>query len=90
MRIAARTVSALGKVITGDSLDQTGKPIAPYQSGPKLVAFFNQFGTDDGKIAVKVINHYGECGSQGVSDQFEKVTCALSRGETGGIGGLGI
>ncbi len=41
MRISERTISALAKVITGDS------GISPYRSGPKLVKFFNELGAND-------------------------------------------
>jgi hypothetical protein len=46
-RFAQRTLSALQRVITGDQIDPEKKPIAPYQSGPKLVGFFNEFGAND-------------------------------------------
>ncbi len=38
MKIALRTIQALGKIITGES------NISPYRSGPQLVEFFNQHG----------------------------------------------
>ena len=38
MRIALRTIQALGKVITGDG------EMSPYRSGPQLVSFFNEHG----------------------------------------------
>lgn len=38
MKIALRTIQALGKIITGDG------NISPYRSGPKLVSFFNDHG----------------------------------------------
>ena len=41
MPISERTISALAKVITGDS------DISPYRSGPKLVTFFNELGAND-------------------------------------------
>ncbi len=40
MKISERTVSAISQIITGD------KAISPYRSGPKLVKFFNEFGTN--------------------------------------------
>ena len=46
MRIAAKSIKALQRVITGDPLP-SGEPIAPYQSGPDLVAFFNDLGFSD-------------------------------------------
>lgn len=45
-RLAQQTLAALEKVITGDKLD-AGQLVAPYQSGPRLISFFNQFGTKD-------------------------------------------
>jgi hypothetical protein len=47
MNIAARTISAVAHVITGDAIPKTSTPIAPYLSGPKLVAFFNDFGGNE-------------------------------------------
>lgn len=47
MKIAARAISALAHVITGDALPKSKKPISPYLSGPKLVEFFNEFGGND-------------------------------------------
>ena len=41
MKISEHTISALARVITGDG------DFTPYRSGPQLVAFFNQFGSDD-------------------------------------------
>lgn len=41
MKISERTVTALGSVVTGD-----GKK-SPYNSGPKLVRFFNELGSND-------------------------------------------
>ncbi len=41
MQISEKTISALAKIITGDS------GITPYKSGPKLVVFFNEIGSDD-------------------------------------------
>jgi hypothetical protein len=41
MKISDKTISALAKIITGDS------GISPYKSGPKLVDFFNDIGADD-------------------------------------------
>lgn len=40
MKISERTVKRLGEIITGD------KGLSPYQGGPKLVSFFNEFGTN--------------------------------------------
>jgi Abortive infection C-terminus len=40
MKISERSVKRLGEIITGD------KQLSPYRSGPKLVHFFNDFGTD--------------------------------------------
>jgi len=46
MKIAKETIQAFQKVITGDSIENSG-PIAPYRSGPELVSFFNQLGETD-------------------------------------------
>jgi hypothetical protein len=40
MKISERSVKRLGEVITGD------KGLSPYRSGPKLVRFFNELGTN--------------------------------------------
>jgi len=40
MKISERSIKRLGEIITGD------KAISPYRSGPKLVSFFNEFGTN--------------------------------------------
>lgn len=40
MKISERSVKRLGEIITGD------KALSPYRSGPKLVSFFNDFGTN--------------------------------------------
>src|SRR5258708_81731 len=40
MKISERTIKRLGEIITGD------KALSPYRSGPKLVGFFNEFGTN--------------------------------------------
>lgn len=41
MKISERSVSALAKIVTGDS------QISPYKSGPALVRLFNEFGAND-------------------------------------------
>lgn len=41
MRISERSISALAKIVTGDS------GISPYRSGPVLVRLFNEFGAND-------------------------------------------
>ena len=41
MRISERSVSAVAKIVTGDSR------ISPYKSGPVLVRLFNEFGAND-------------------------------------------
>ncbi len=41
MKISERTVSALAKIVTGDS------QISPYKSGPALVKLFREFGAND-------------------------------------------
>jgi hypothetical protein len=41
MKISDKTISALAKIITGDS------GISPYKSGPQLVDFFNDIGAND-------------------------------------------
>ncbi len=40
MKISERTVKRVAEIITGD------KSLSPYRSGPKLVGFFNEFGTN--------------------------------------------
>ena len=40
MKISERTIKRLGEIITGN------KSLSPYRSGPKLVSFFNDFGTN--------------------------------------------
>lgn len=40
MKLSEITVKRLGEIITGD------KSLSPYRSGPKLVGFFNEFGTN--------------------------------------------
>jgi hypothetical protein len=45
MQVSERTISALAKVITGDAAKDG--PVAPYLSGPQLVAFFRAFGFHD-------------------------------------------
>src|SRR5215831_17803543 len=40
MKISERTLKRLGEIITGD------KGLSPYRGGPKLVSFFNEFGTN--------------------------------------------
>jgi hypothetical protein len=40
MKISERTIKRLGEIITGD------KALSPYRSGPKLVTFFNEIGTN--------------------------------------------
>jgi hypothetical protein len=46
-KISSRAISALQKIITGNSVDSLGKGLSPYRSGPDLVAFFNEFGYSD-------------------------------------------
>src|SRR3990172_1246997 len=41
MKISERSVSALAKIVTGDS------QISPYKSGPVLVRLFNELGAND-------------------------------------------
>jgi len=41
MKLAARTISALGRIVTGDEM------ISRYRSGPDLVRLFNDYGSDD-------------------------------------------
>ena len=41
VQISERSVSALAKIVSGDS------QISPYKSGPVLVRLFNEFGSDD-------------------------------------------
>src|SRR5580692_8700768 len=40
MKISERSIKRLAEIITGD------KALSPYRSGPKLVSFFNDFGTN--------------------------------------------
>jgi Abortive infection C-terminus len=47
-RFEQETLSAIRRVVTGDLVESEKNPVAPYQSGPKLVSFFNQFGASDG------------------------------------------
>jgi hypothetical protein len=46
-RVAKRTISALQRIVTGNPIESLGKPLAPYRSGPTLVAFFNELGAND-------------------------------------------
>ena len=41
MNITERTISAIGKIITGD------EKLSPYRSGPQLVSLFNDYGAND-------------------------------------------
>ncbi len=41
MKISERTISVLARIITGDS------QISPYRTGPNLVQFFNELGSND-------------------------------------------
>lgn len=41
MKVSGRTISALGKVLTGDG------GLSPYKSGPQLIRFFSEFGPKD-------------------------------------------
>jgi len=41
MKVSERSISALAKIVTGDS------QISPYRSGPVLVRLFNEFGGND-------------------------------------------
>lgn len=41
MKIAERTIQAIGRIVTGD------EGLSPYRSGPKLVSLFNDYGFDD-------------------------------------------
>jgi hypothetical protein len=41
MRLSERTISAIGKIITGD------EGLSSYRSGPKLVRLFNDYGAND-------------------------------------------
>jgi len=40
MKLSERSIKRVGEIITGD------KNLSPYRSGPKLVSFFNEFGTN--------------------------------------------
>jgi hypothetical protein len=46
-KVAKRTISALQRIITGNAIESLGRPLAPYRSGPTLVAFFNELGGND-------------------------------------------
>lgn len=46
MNCSPNTIAALEKVITGDSLEQTDQPIAPYRTGYDIAIFFEGFGVD--------------------------------------------
>lgn len=41
MKLSERTISAIGKIVTGD------EGLSPYRSGPKLVRLFNDYGAND-------------------------------------------
>lgn len=41
MKISERTISAIGRIVTGD------EGISPYRSGPQLVKLFNEYGAND-------------------------------------------
>lgn len=41
MKLSARTLAAIGRIITGD------EGISPYRSGPQLVRLFNDYGAND-------------------------------------------
>lgn len=41
MKLSERTISAIGKIVTGD------EGLSRYRSGPQLVRFFNDFGAND-------------------------------------------
>ncbi|HHT9138410.1 MAG TPA: abortive infection family protein [Candidatus Wunengus sp. YC60] len=41
MQLGNKSIQALGRIVTGD------EKLSPYRSGPKLVALFNDFGSDD-------------------------------------------
>lgn len=47
MDLSERSINALAYVISGNEVDRLKHPIAPYRSGPKLIAFFNEFGESD-------------------------------------------
>lgn len=46
MEVSYKSIQAIQKVITGDSLEN-GHPIGPYRSGPELVEFFNELAEND-------------------------------------------
>lgn len=46
-KLSKRTLSALQRLITGNAVESVGRPLAPYRSGPQLVAFFNDLGQND-------------------------------------------
>lgn len=45
-RLSQRSISALGAIVCGNSVGQSG-PVSPYRSGPDLVTFFNEYGGND-------------------------------------------
>jgi hypothetical protein len=47
MRISDKTISALARIILGDQSSTDDTVLSPYNSGPDLVSFFNQFGEQD-------------------------------------------
>ncbi len=47
LTLSARTIAALQKLITGDPVKADVPAVAPYRSGPYLVAFFNEVSGND-------------------------------------------
>jgi hypothetical protein len=47
VKLSERSISALQKLITGDSIKADCPSLAPYRGGPALVKFFNDFGGND-------------------------------------------
>ena len=47
LTLSGHSITALQKIITGDISRRDALPVAPYRSGPKLIAFFYEFGGND-------------------------------------------
>lgn len=45
--LSGHSITALQKVITGDTIKKEAPGVAPYRSGPQLVTFFYEFGGND-------------------------------------------
>jgi hypothetical protein len=47
LKLSARSITALQKLITGDNIKNDMPALAPYRGGPTLVNFFNEFSGND-------------------------------------------